>query len=336
MLEPSYDNELMRLVNAFQLSQAIHVAATVGIADLLAQGPRSADELAGKTGTNAGALYRLLRALAAAGVFHEDEERRFALSPLGAWLQSDVPAAVAPWARLIGRPNYWQAWGNLLHSVRTGENAFRHVNGAGVWEYREQNAAEGEIFDAAMDAFSRKAGKAIVDAYDFGKFRCMVDVGGGRGTVLATILAANPPLRGVLFDQPHVVAHAESAFRSAVVAERCEIKAGDFFETVPKGGDAYFLKSILHDWPDVEAATILRACRAAIPDHGRLILVEQLIAGPNEGLTGKLSDLNMLVAPGGRERTQEELAELLRSAEFELTAIVPTALHLSIIEGVPV
>lgn len=336
MTESTSVAELMRLVNAFQISQAIYVAATVGIADHLAHGPRSSDELAGKTATDAGALYRLLRTLAAAGVLHEDNAKRFALTPLGACLKSDAPAPVGPWAMLIGRPNYWQAWGSLLHSVRTGENAFRHVHGASVWEYRLQNAEEGQLFDAAMTVLSRQSTKAIVEAYDFGKFRRVVDVGGGHGVVLAAILTTSPSLRGVLFDQPHVVAKAGSAFQSAGVADRCTIEGGNFFETVPQGGDAYFLKSILHDWSDAEAMQILRVCRAAIRDSGRLILAEQVIEPPNEGLIGKMSDINMLVVQNGRERTVEEFAELLGSAGFALASRIPTASNLNILEGVPV
>ena len=336
MTEPNYPNDLMRLISAFQISQAIHVATTLGIADLLADGPQASDDLARKTATHAGALYRLLRALAAAGVFHEDDEKRFALTPLGACLKSDAPVPVGPWAALIGRPNYWQAWGSLLHSVRTGENAFRHVNGAGVWEYRSRNAEEGRIFDAAMTALSRRVSKAIVEAYDFGTFGRVVDVGGGHGVILAAILAANPSLRGVLFDQPHVVANAGLVIQAAGVADRCEITGGNFFETVPEGGDAYVLKAILHDWNDAKATQILRVCRAAIPAAGKLLLVEQVIAAPNEGLIGKMSDLNMLVAPNGRERTAEEFAELFTHAGFRLTSVIPTASAVSIVEGVPV
>lgn len=336
MTEPNYPYDLMRLVNGFQLSQAIHVAAALGIADLLADGPRASDDLASKTATNAGALYRLLRALAAAGVFHEDDEKRFTLTPLGECLKSDAPVPVGSWAALIGRPNYWQAWGSLLYSVRTGENAFRHVNGASAWEYRSRNVEEGRIFDTAMAGLSRQVSKAIVEAYDFGIFGRVVDIGGGRGTILAAILAANPSLRGILFDQPHVVANAGPVLQAAGIADRCEITGGSFFEAVPEGGDAYLLKSILHDWNDAEAAQILRVCRAAIPAAGKLLLVEQVIAAPNEGLIGKMSDLNMLVTPNGRERTAEEFAELLTSAGLRLTSVIPTASAVSLIEAVPV
>ena len=207
------------------------------------------------------------------------------------------------------------------------------MNGASVWDYRAQNPEEGRSFDAAMTGLSRQVSQSIVEAYDFGKFGRVVDVGGGRGVILAAILAANPSLRGVLFDQPHVVANAGPVLGEAGVADRCEIAGGDFFESVPAGGDAYVLKAILHDWHDAEAIRILRACRAAIPAGGTLVLVEQVIAKPNEGLIGKLSDLNMLVAPSGRERTAAEFTELLAQADFRLNSIKPTMSAVSIIEG---
>lgn len=336
MAEPNYPNDLMRLVNGFQISQAIHVAAVLGIADLLAGGALSSDDLARKTATDSAALYRLLRALAAAGVFHEDGEKRFALTPLGAGLTADAPVPAGPWAALVGRPHYWDAWGDLLHSIRTGENAFRHVNGASIWEYRARHPEEGRIFDTAMAGLSRQVSQAIVHAYDFGAFGQIADIGGGRGAILAAILAANPALRGVLFDQPQVIANAGPVLEAAGVAERCEVAEGNFFESVPAGSDAYILKSILHDWNDAEAGQILQVCRAAIPAGGRLLLVEQIIASPNEGLIGKLSDLNMLVAPSGRERTAAEFAELVERAGFRLGAVIPTASALSILECFPV
>jgi len=335
MRGPDHPSDLMHVVNGFQLSQAIHVAATLKIADLLADGPRGSDDLAVKTETDAGALYRLLRTLAAAGVFREESEKRFSLTPLGEGLRSDAPAPVAPWAALIGRANYWQAWGDLLHSVKTGQNAFRHVHGERVWDYRKRHPEEGRMFNAAMTGLSRQVSDAVIGAYDFGSFGMVVDVGGGCGALLASILSKNPQPRGILFDQPHIVADAATVLREAGVAERCEIRSGNFFEKVPEDGDAYLLKAILHDWNDEDALKILRVCRAAIPSSGKLILVEQVLAPPNEGLAGKLSDLNMLVVPDGRERTAEEFYRLLDLAGFRLTSQTQTASAVSIIEAVP-
>jgi ubiquinone/menaquinone biosynthesis C-methylase UbiE len=306
---------------------------TVGIPDLLADGARSADELAAVTDCDARALYRVLRALAAAGVLHEDEDRRFTLTELGDLLRADAPGSLAPWAALNARPYLWQAWGELMHSVRTGENAFAHVHGADVWEYRAEHPEEGAIFDRAMTGNTRRSNQAVVDAYDFGRFDTVVDVGGGQGVMLAAILQANPNVRGVLFDQPHVVAAADEVLRGIGVADRVRIESGDFFAAVPSGGDAYVLRFVIHDWPDAECMRILRNIRAVLPSGGRVLVLENLVPPPNEGLDVKLLDLQMLVAPGGQERTLEEYERLFADSGLELVATTPTAAGLSVIEA---
>jgi hypothetical protein len=325
----------MRLVNGYQVSQAIHVAATLGIADLLKDGPRSFGELAAATGSHPGSLYRLLRALAAVGVFHEDGDKRFALTPLGDCLRSDAADQVGPWAAFIGRPYFWQAWSHLLHGVRTGENAFRQVHGTDVWTYRSEHTEEGAIFDRAMSAISRGVIEGIVGSYDFGFFPCVVDVGGGQGALLAGILRSHRAARGILFDQPHVVAGADELLRKAGVADRCEVAAGSFFERVPETGDAYLLKAILHDWDDEAALAILRSCRRAMRPGRRLLVLERLIGPPNEQPEAKFSDLNMMVSPAGQERTRAEFAALFASAGFHLVGVTPTGTRLSVIEGLP-
>ena len=272
--------DLTRLVNGFQAAQAVHAAAVLGVADLLAGGPRASDDLAAATDTHAPSLYRLLRALAAVGVLEEDGERRFALTALGECLRADAPEPVGAWAVHVGQPYFWDAWGDLLHSVRTGETAFRALHGEDTWSWRSRHPEAGAVFDAAMTAASRRANRALVDAYDFSRFGTVVDVGGGHGALLAGLLARHPAMRGVLFDQPHVVAGAADVLAAAGVADRCEIVGGDFFDDVPAGGDAYLLKWILHDWDDEEAVAILRACRAAAPDGGALLVVERVIARP--------------------------------------------------------
>lgn len=326
---------LKRLVDGYQISQAIHVAATLGIADLLSDGSRTSDELAAETATHPRTLYRLLRALASVGVFEERQGRHFALTPLSDCLRSDAAEPVGGIAALIGRPYYWQAWADLLHSVTTGENAFRHLHGMDIWEYRADHPAESAIFNGAMTAQSRRATEAILAAYDFGRFRRVVDVGGGRGALLAAILTKHPEMRGVLFDQPHVVANAEQLLRDAGIAERCEVVGGDFFAALPEGADAYILRSILHDWEDAQATAILGTCRRSIGAAGRLLVIEWAVAPPNEGRDGKFSDLNMLVMPGGQERTREEYAALFAAAGFRLTEVFPTAAGHAVIEGVP-
>jgi precorrin-6B methylase 2 len=326
---------LLDLVNGFRVSQAIHVAATLGIADLLKNGARSSDDLAEATGTHAGSLYRLLRALASIGVFREDADQRFALTPFSDCLQSDAPEPVGQWAVYIGQPEYWQAWGHLLDSVRTGEHAFRHAHGMNTWEYYARNPEAGAAFDRAMTSRSRRQANVVLKACDFGRFACVVDVGGGHGALLAEILAKHQAIRAVLFDQPHVVAGAEQLLRAFGVADRCQVVGGDFFEAVPSGGDAYVLKFILHDWEDEQATAILQTCRRAIAPTGRLLVIESEISPPNEGATDKFLDLTMLVHTGGRERTREEWVALFATAGFRLVSATPTEAQVSIIEGVP-
>jgi hypothetical protein len=316
--------EIRRLVDGYQVSQAICVAATLGLADLLAQGARASDELAEATGTHPGSLYRLLRALASVGVLRELDNRRFALTPLGEPLRSDVPDSIAGWAAFIGRPYHWQAWAELLHSVRTGENAFQHIHGTDVWNYRAARPEESAIFDRAMTSLSRQSNATVLPAYDFGQFKTVVDVGGGNGALLAAVLAAHPNLRGVLFDQPHVVSGAHAMLESTGVADRCQILSGTFFDSVPDGGDGYILSRVIHDWEDEDSVRILRNVRRAITEDGRLVLIERVLAPPNEGRDAKFRDLLMLVSPGGRERTREEYADLLQQSGFALARIFDT------------
>ncbi|HXG76249.1 MAG TPA: methyltransferase [Gaiellaceae bacterium] len=316
---------LRKLVNGYQASQAIHVAATLGIADLLAEGPRTSDDLAAETGAHPDALYRLLRALAGVGIFREEEDRRFALTDLGAPLRSDAPDSIADWARFVGRRYYRDAWSSLLDSVRTGENAFRLTHGVGVWEYRAMRPEESEIFDRAMAANSRRDIQAVLAAFDLSRFQTLADVGGGNGALLRAALERYEHLRGILFDQPHVVAGVD-------LGDRCHVVAGDFFEEVPGGADAYLLKSILHDWEDEESIAILRNVRRA---GGVLLVVERVVGPPNEGPEAKLSDLNMLVAPGGRERTEAEYAALFEAGGFRLVGVTPTESGADVLEGAP-
>jgi O-methyltransferase domain/Dimerisation domain len=320
--------ELSRLLSAYRISQAIHVAAVLGIADLFADGPRSVDELAESTATHPDTLYRLLRALAGAGVFTETDERRFASNPLGDGLRSDAPGSLRDMAILLGQPYLWTPWSHLLDSVRTGENAFRHVHGESVWDYREAHPEESAVFDRAMAAGTAAVDRALIDAYDFSRFRSIVDVGGGTGALLRALLAAYPNLHGVLFDRPHVV--------NGVRIERGEVVAGSFFESVPAGADAYLLKWIIHDWEDEESVAILRSIRKAIPAGGVLLVVDRILGGPNDSLETKLADLNMLVLPGGRERSLDEFAALYAEAGFELVGSTRTESPLEVIEGRPV
>ncbi|HEY4412594.1 MAG TPA: methyltransferase, partial [Gaiellaceae bacterium] len=265
--------ELKRLINAHQLSQAICVAAELGIADLLAVGARTSGDLADATETNEDTLYRLLRALASVGVLREEDGRLFALAELGEPLRSDAPDSVAPIALHVGRPYIGESWLALGEAVRTGENAFRLVHGMSNWEYRAQRPDENEIFDQYIASNTRRRMRALLDAYDFGRFGTIVDVGGGNGTLLAALRAEHPSLRGIVFDQPHVIAGVDRS-------DGIEVVAGSFFESVPDGGDAYVLKWILHDWEDEQALAILRTVRRT---GGTVLVIERLVGPPNEG-----------------------------------------------------
>ena len=326
---------LGRLIVGFQVSQAIHVAAALGVADLLADGPRTSDELAAATNAHSGSLYRLLRALASVGVFHEDEGRLFSLTPMGALLRSDVPGSLRGWAMHVGRPYFQAAWSHLEHSIRTGDNAFQHVHGTDVWAFRAEHPDESAIFDLAMESLTGAANQALLDAYDFGRFETVIDVGGGNGALLAALLGEFPAMRGVLLDQPHVVANAAAVLERAGVADRCEIVGGSFFDEVPTGGDAYTLKSIIHDHEDERAVAILRICRRAMAADATLLLIERIVGPPNEDPRTKFSDLNMLVAPAGRERTLQEWDALVTRAGFRLTTATPSTSGLAVIEAVP-
>ena len=334
-MSPDQDvaNELRRLINGYQVTQAIHVIVELGIPDLLGDGRMNAADLAHAVNANEDALYRTLRALASIGVLEESADRQFALTPMGALLRRDNRRSLAPWAAFIGTAAHWQAWSNLSRSIETGESAFRFTHGADVWEYRREHPAEGNLFDASMTAQTRSADTALVDAYDFSKYPVVADIGGGRGALLAAILLANPSIRGILFDQPHVLTAAPELLDAAGVADRCDIVAGNFFESVPSGADAYVLKWIIHDWQDAEAITILEKCRAAMPADGRALLVERLVEGPNVGPEAKWIDMQMLVMAGGRERTLAQFEELLGRAGLRLVDVTPTSGTLVVLEA---
>jgi len=327
--------ELARLVDGFRVTQTIHACVDLGVPDLLAAGERTSDDLADASGADPSALYRLLRALASLGVLHEADGRRFSLTELGQPLRSDVPGSLRGWVRLQGRDHLWRSWGNLANAVRAGENSFRMVYGTDVWAWRADHPEDSAIFDDAMRSLTGGANAAIQAAYDFGRFGTIVDVAGGNGTFLAALLSAFPHLRGVLFDQPHVVSGATPVLEASGVLDRCEIVGGSFFSAVPEGGDAYVLKLIIHDWEDEECIAILGACREAMGRDAVVLVIERDLGPPNENPAAKLSDLNMFVMPGGRERTVDEYAVLLDRAGFRLDDAHPTATgHLVIEAGV--
>lgn len=325
--------ELRRLANGFWISQAIHVAATLGVADLLAEGPRGVDDLAAETDSDERSLYRLLRALAGVGVFREETGRRFSSTSLSDLLRRDASETLYGWAAFAGRPLVWQPWGDLLHSVRTGENAFRHLHGTDIWEYRAQDPVERAMFDRAMTDVTRGVNRSLLAAYDFGRFSTIVDVGGGRGALLTAVLEAHPGMRGVLFDRPEVVDGVAHELDPGI-AERLEIAGGSFFEQIPDAGDAYLLKAIIHDWEDPEALGILTTCRRAAGAGASVIVIDRELGAPNADPDAKFGDLNMLVLPGGCERTTAEFAALMTSAGFRFVGETPTSSGWHLFEGV--
>ena len=308
-------------------SQALYVAAKLGIADHLVDGPKPVDELAKTTDTDAPSLYRVLRALASLGIFTEHGDRVFAMTPTAEPLRSDVPHSLRDVAIFWGEDWHWETWGKMIYSVRTGNSAWAQAHGDDVFAYFERNPEAGAIFNRAMSSFSGLATKAVIDAYDFSGIQTLIDIAGGHGRLLAGVLEAYPSMRGVLFDLPHVL---EGARR----VSRCEYVSGDFFVSVPPAGDAYIMKHIIHDWDDERALQILRNIRQAMKPDARVLLVEAVIADGNNQDFGKLLDLEMLVSPGGKERTAAEYEELFTRAGLRLTRIVPTKSPYSVIEAV--
>ena len=330
--ERSPADQLLALAGGAWVTQMIHVAAELGLADQLSgDDARDVEALAQACGAEADSLFRLLRGLASLGIFQETAPRRFALTPLAELLRGDHPQSLRQFARMLGEEHYL-SWADLVHSVRTGENAFRHRHGCSVFEWYQRHPERGAIFDAAMGDNSRAAIAALLPAYDFGGIHQLVDVGGGQGLLLKAVLTANGHLRGTLFDQTQVVAGAEVP---AELATRLELRGGDFFAEMPAGADAYLLKHILHDWGDDACRTILGRIREAMAPGGRVLIVEQVIPPGNDPFPGKLLDLNMLVmTEGGRERTPADYNQLLQSAGLRLSRIVPTASPLSVVEAV--
>jgi hypothetical protein len=323
---------LLQMMTGYWVSQTLYVAAKLGIADLLADGPLSCEELAAATDTRAPSLQR---ALASIGVFTEVSPGSFALTPLAKLLQTETPGSMRALAIMYAEEQY-RAWGELLHSVRTGEMAFDHQFGMGYFAYLAQHPEADRVFNEAMTGWTRQLVGAVVDTYDFSPFKTVVDVGGGYGALLSAIPQRNPGMRGILFEQPHVIASAEEQLVTTGVADRCLLVGGDFFAEVPTGGGAYVLSQILHDWDDERCVTILGQCRRAIPDHGKLLVIELVPPEGDEPFLGKWLDLHMLVLLGGRERTASEYDTLFRTPGFKLDRVVPTPSGPSVVEAVPV
>jgi hypothetical protein len=315
------------------MTQALYVAAKLNIADLLAGGEKSVSELAAATEMNENALYRVLRSLASAGIFRETEARNFVNTDYSEVLRSDAPNSMRNGAIFMGEDWHWQVWGNLLESVKTGEPAWNFTHGKDVFDYFGENPRQSEIFNNAMTDMSFGTAAPIVEAYDFSGFETFADIAGGHGYLLAQILKSAPNARGILFDLPHVIAGADKMLERENVAERVEKIGGDFFAEVPSA-DGYIMKHIIHDWDDERCVKILQSINRAMNENGKLLIAESVVPENNEPHYSKLLDLEMLVSPGGVERTANEYEELLARAGFRLTRVIPTKSPFSIIEAV--
>jgi len=325
--------EVRALAMGFVVSRALQVAAELGVADALSEGPKTRIDLAREVGADPATLHRLLRALASYGVFEELADGRYANTPRSECLRSDVPASIRNLARMYGDAASWQSWAALEHSVRSGEPSFSHVHGQSMFEYFTTHPESARRFDEAMVAASRLMNDAIVEAYDWEQFGTLVDIAGGMGSTLAAILGANPGVRGVLFDLAHVVERGRVHLTEQGVAERCTTQSGSFFDTVPAGADAYFMKHILHDWNDADCLRILGNCAKAMANHAKLLVCEKIVPAGNAPAAVKTMDLVMLVqTDGGRERTEEEFRQLFARAGLRLARVIQTRADNSILE----
>jgi SAM-dependent methyltransferase len=327
---------MLQIISGFWISRAVYVIGKLGIPDLLQSGPKTAEELATATETHAPSLFRILRALVSVGVLSSAEGDRFAQTPLSETLVTDAPGSLRWFAVSELGQEHYPAWGNLMHSVKTGEIAFDNFFGVDIWKYFQQNPDDAAIFNNSMSNMTAAVNEAITSLYDFSQFGTIVDVGGGHGGLITAILNKNPELKGVLFDAPEVIEGTRPKIEAAGLGNRVETVAGNFFQSVPEGGDAYIMKWIIHDWDDEKSNTILRNCRSRMQPNGRLILVDSVVPQTDEPHFSKFIDLNMLVMTGGKERTEKEFAELLAAAGFRLLRVIPTDLPTSIVEAEPV
>ncbi|MDX3640007.1 methyltransferase [Streptomyces sp. MB09-02B] len=328
-------------------AQVINAAVSLGVPDALAEGPRTSAQVARRTGAHEASMRRLLRGMAGMGMVEAQDGDRYALTSMGRPLRSDVPDSLRGMVLLFAGDAMWRSWGDLTETVRTGRNAFERVHGLPYFDYFAERPEEYAVFNSAMGEDTRVAGRVLADGYDFSPYKTVVDVGGGNGALLTCLLQAHEGLRGIVFDRPEGVAQAPQALARAGLSDRCDVVAGDAFAGVATGGDLYVLKSVLHDWDDEHALTILRNCRTAVPDHGRLLVMEPLMPeraedlGPAHGIV--TTDMDLLVTTGGRVRSEGDFAALFEAAGFRLTGArrlgdheyLDAAYH-SLVEGVPV
>lgn len=326
-VEVAPQETMLSLIGGFWVARSIYLAAQLGVADLFDDQPKTITQLAAATNTDPRSLYRLLRALGSVGIFTEVSDQAFALTPLGATLKSDSPGSMRYAALAQMGDDHSLGWNNGLHSLQTGEVAFDAAAGMPLWAYYAQHPELGQVFSQSMTSMGSAIAQAVAASYDFSGFNTIVDVGGAQGSLISTIMRANPHLKGILFDLPEIISNIQ-------VDQKIQPVAGNFFESVPTGGDAYLMRWIIHDWNDEKSSIILKNCHQAMPNDGKLLLIESILPPGNEPSPAKFIDMIMLLMTGGRERTEEEYRALLRSNGFELTRVIPTPSLLSIIEAV--
>jgi len=326
--------KVFRMATAYWASQAIYVTAQLGLADALAERPKSLGELAAELRADKDSLGRLVRVLIGLGVCAIDLDGRIELTELGAPLQSRTPGSLHSMILTLGEEHY-QAWGKLIDSIRSGRPGFDRVFGNPLFEYLKGNPTANQTFNQAMDDFTGQVALAVTIAYDFSGIQTLADIGGGHGVLLGKILKSNPSMVGILFDSSHVIEGAVRHIENEGLQGRCETVAGSFFESVPRGADAYILKNVLHDWDDERAVIILKNCRRAMGKESRLLLLEVVQPVLDDSSFGGLLDLNMLVMSGGRERTTDEYRKLFDESGFRLTQVIPTVALVSILEARP-
>jgi hypothetical protein len=325
---------LAELIEGYRMSQMLYVAVKSAMADHLKAGPLPVKELARRTSTHEDSLYRLLRTLAGSGVFAEEEGPVFRLTPMADLLRSEVSGSLRVSAQVVGEPWMWRPWEHLMHSIKTGEIAFDNLYGKRTWDWFAENPEPAQLFNSFMDERTAAETRAVLGAYDFSGAATVVDIAGGRGVLLAAVLNSNAKARGILFELPHVIEAARKTLDDQIV-RRLEFVSGDFFKAVPSGGDLYLLKNIIHDWSDAESRSILGVLHNNMKGRGRLLLIEQIICAPNQACPAKAADIQMMVRNGGRNRTEKEYRDLLRTANFDVRRVISTT-GPGIVEAVPV
>jgi hypothetical protein len=325
---------ILQILIGPHIAGAVSCLAQLGIPDLVEAAPKSAEELARQIGADSQALYRLMRATASVGVLLEGPDGKFSQTPMSAVLRSNATPSLRAFAMMGGREWHGRGWSHLEYCIRTGKQSLEQIYGAPVFEFLKQNPVEAQIFNDAMTELSTIHSPAVAEAYNFEGIRSIVDIGGGHGLLLATILKKNPNLRGTLYEVPHVLEGAKNGPLKPVM-ERCTLVSGDMFSSVPAGADAYIMKHIIHDWPDDLCIQLLKACRKGVNAGGKLLVVDSVIQPGNDFSPDKFIDLQMLVFPSGCERTEKQFCDLLAAAGWQLTRIIPTVASISIVEAVP-